>query len=313
MTQRAEELKEAGVVEERLGLHALGTEDPESVRCVLGCSKDRRLPDPGLTNDDQSSGTGLPSGLEQPFDPLKLLMAADHGSQVDCELGGLPEAVTAAGLSGSNHDKPAPEHESIDTPADSRSAVLLVRLDRMEDGNAGRAPARFRLVGAPEVTAEHGLVTATIRAYNDHDLPRLAELHDPSARIKFAGVDGDIGLDAWWSSLEAVFAMLPDFTLKPLTVLADDEAAMIEMDLTGTNSGEIPLSETDQKSLGVDVDRLPPTGRVVEVTGVVVLRIAGGRVSGETHHWPRFWLDEGLGLVTVEARPRGVTLAAHSL
>lgn len=65
-----------------------------------------------------------------------------------------------------------------------------------------------------------------------------------------------------------------------------------------------PLSEGDQTLLGVGVDRLPPTGRLVEGTGVVVLRTADGRITRETHHWPRFWLDEALGLVTVEARPR---------
>jgi hypothetical protein len=160
------------------------------------------------------------------------------------------------------------------------------------------------------VRSPKDLVAATIKAYNDHDLDRLAELHDPSARIKFAGVDGDIGLDAWWWSLDAVFTMLPDFTLLPLTVVADDQAAMIEMNLTGTNTGEIPLTSDDRKSLGFDVDRLPPTGRLVEVAGVVVLRTADGRINRETHHWPRYWLDEGLGLVTVEARPRGLETSA---
>jgi hypothetical protein len=177
----------------------------------------------------------------------------------------------------------------------------------VEDGSA-RATAHIRGVHAPAraeaVSAPQDLVTAMIGAYNDHNLDLLAELHDPSARVQFAGVDGDLGLDAWLASLESVLSMLPDFTLWPLTVLADPDAAMIEMNLTGTNSGWIPLSADDQRSLGVDVDRLPPTGRLVKVTGVVVLRTADGRVTRETHHWPRFWLDEGLGLVTVEARPR---------
>ncbi len=152
--------------------------------------------------------------------------------------------------------------------------------------------------------APQDLVTATMRAYNDHALDMLAELYEPLARIEFSGVDGDIGLDTWFASLESLFSMLPDLTLRPLTVVADGRTAMIELNLTGTNSGRIPLSADDQRSLGIDIDSLPPTGRLVEVTGVVVLRTADGRVTRETHHWPRFWLDEGLGLVTVEARPR---------
>jgi hypothetical protein len=186
----------------------------------------------------------------------------------------------------------------------------------MEDGDVARAPPHVCPVDEPGCAAAPGpidhqagvvaaaleLATATIKAYNDHDLDALADLHNPSARIKFAGVEDDIGLDAWWASLGAVFTMLPDFTLWPLTVLADEHAAMIEMNLTGTNSGEIPLSDDDQRFLGVDTDRLPPTGRLVEVTGVVVLRTQSGRVNRETHHWPRHWLDESLGLVTVEPR-----------
>jgi hypothetical protein len=46
------------------------------------------------------------------------------------------------------------------------------------------------------------------------------------------------------------------------------------------------------------------------VAGVVVLRIADGLINRETHHWPRHWLDEGLGLVTVEARPQGLETSA---
>jgi hypothetical protein len=78
---------------------------------------------------------------------------------------------------------------------------------------------------------------------------------------------------------------------------------MLEVNLTGTNSGEVPLRDADRTFLGVDVDRLPPTGRPVAVTGVVVQRTEHGRVTRETHHWPRSWLDEALGLVTVEVRP----------
>jgi hypothetical protein len=222
--------------------------------------------------------------------------------------------VETALLSGSTHDQPACRNEAIDTVEDPRSLRLRILWSRIADGNATRAPASVLGLVPPTpaeaVRSPQALVAATIQAYNEHDLDRLAELHDPSARIKFAGVDGDIGLEGWWSSLDAVFTMLPDFTLWPLTVLADDQAAMIEMNLTGTNTGEIPLTPDDQRSLGLDVDRLPPTGRLIEVAGVVVLRTADGLVTRETHHWPRHWLDEGLGLVTVEARPRGLETSA---
>ena len=217
--------------------------------------------------------------------------------------------MNRARLSRSTHVQRTSQNGAIGTVADSRSRVLLNHLDRVENGNAAGASAHPPSVEPPTrapayVKGPLELVAATIKAYNDHDLHRLAALHDPAARISFAGIEGDIGLDEWCASLEGLFTILPDFTVSPVTVVADKHAGIVEVNLTGTNSGEIALSEDDQRLLRVDDDCLRPTGRSVRVTGVVVLLTADGRVSHETHHWPRFWLYESLGLVTVECRPR---------
>jgi hypothetical protein len=38
--------------------------------------------------------------------------------------------------------------------------------------------------------------------------------------------------------------------------------------------------------LGTQAETLPATGRAVDLCGVVVLEVAGGRVTAERHYWP---------------------------
>jgi hypothetical protein len=38
--------------------------------------------------------------------------------------------------------------------------------------------------------------------------------------------------------------------------------------------------------LGTQAEALPATGRAIDICGVVVLEIAGGRVTAERHYWP---------------------------
>jgi hypothetical protein len=147
------------------------------------------------------------------------------------------------------------------------------------------------------------VAAAAIEAYNRHDLAAFAGLHAPDARIEFAGVEQDIGLDAWIPVLGDLFAAVPDLTIEPVTVLGDEATAIIEMRQVGTNTGAIALTEPARAFLGVVVDELPPTGRSIDVAGVVVLNTDGGLVTRERHHWPPQWFDQQLGLVTLEVNP----------
>jgi hypothetical protein len=147
------------------------------------------------------------------------------------------------------------------------------------------------------------LATALIDAYNDHDLARYAELHDPAARISFANVAGDVGLGSWVTSLDGLFAALPDLAVRPVKMLADESTAIVELHQIGTNTVAISLGDGERGLLGTDLAILPPTGRGVDVTGVVILTTTRGRISAERHHWPKHWFYESLGLLTVAATP----------
>ena len=149
------------------------------------------------------------------------------------------------------------------------------------------------------------LATAVTDAYNDHDLARYMELHDPAARISFANIAGDVGLGSWLTTLERLFSALPDLAVRPVKLLADESTAIVELHQVGTNTVAIPLEDGDRELLGTDLASVPPTGRSVDVTGVVVLTTARGRVTAERHHWPRHWFYECLGLLAVATTPTG--------
>ena len=78
--------------------------------------------------------------------------------------------------------------------------------------------------------------------------------------------------------------------------------------MTGTNTGPFPLSETERLLLGTQAETLPATGRATDITGVVALEVAGGRVTAERHYWP---LVDGLvqlGLIGPPGHAVGHTL-----
>ncbi|HET9666024.1 MAG TPA: hypothetical protein VFP09_04690, partial [Desertimonas sp.] len=75
--------------------------------------------------------------------------------------------------------------------------------------------------------------------------------------------------------------------------------AIVAIHQVGTNTVAIPLGDGDRELLGTDLASIPPTGRRVDVTGVVVLTTTRGRVSAERHHWPKHWFSECLGSLTV--------------
>jgi len=154
------------------------------------------------------------------------------------------------------------------------------------------------------MTAPTGLAALALDAYNRHDLAGYKRLHAPDARIGFAGIPGDIGIEVWLSTLGRLFTALPDLNVRPVTLLTDDATAILELHQTGTHTGVLLLEESDRGLLATDADQIPPTGRTVDVHGVVVLTTtADGEVSGERHHWPRHWLLENLGLLTFTAIP----------
>jgi predicted ester cyclase len=147
------------------------------------------------------------------------------------------------------------------------------------------------------------LASAAIDAYNQHDLAHYRSLHSRDSEVEFAGVAGSVGLDDWLGSLHRIFAAIPDLRIAPVTLVTDERSAVVEMIQTGTHTGALTLHDGERKLLGTTASSIRPTGRRIAVSGVVVLTTDGQFVTAQRHHWPRWWLYEELGLVTVTATP----------
>jgi hypothetical protein len=74
---------------------------------------------------------------------------------------------------------------------------------------------------------------------------------------------------------------------------------MAEVRMSGTNTGPLNLGLSDRLILNTDADRLPPTGRGMEIVGLVVVEHSDGKATAERHYWPSVgWLAQ-LGLVSL--------------
>ena len=135
------------------------------------------------------------------------------------------------------------------------------------------------------------LVDRMVDCFNRHDPEGLAACYTPDAQVHPAGWPQAVDTETWLAALPIVWTTFADLRLHPRNLAADDRVAFLEARMTGTNTGPYPLSETERLLLGTQTETLPATGRATDITGVVVLEVAGGRVTAERHYWP---LADGL-------------------
>jgi hypothetical protein len=148
------------------------------------------------------------------------------------------------------------------------------------------------------------LVVMLVEKYNHHDLHRAASLYTADARVHPAGWDEDVDVPTWHAAFEMVLTSFPDLTITAERVASGEGAVIIEARLTGTNSGPLHLGDLDRLILATDADRLPPTGRVMDISGTVVFQVAGERVTAERHYWKTADTLVQLGLVeTMQKSP----------
>jgi SnoaL-like domain len=130
------------------------------------------------------------------------------------------------------------------------------------------------------------LVDRMVDCYNRHDPEALAACYAPDARVHPAGWPEAVDAGTWLAAVPVIFTTFPDLRLHPRHLAADDRVALLEARMTGTNTGPFPLSATERLLLGTQTTTLPATERTTDITGVVVLEVADGRVTAERHYWP---------------------------
>ncbi|HEV3011860.1 MAG TPA: nuclear transport factor 2 family protein [Actinomycetota bacterium] len=140
------------------------------------------------------------------------------------------------------------------------------------------------------------LVDRMVDSYNRHDPDDLAACYAPGARVNL-GWPEDVDAADWLAAMGTFFSVFPDLKIHPRNLAAGDRLAILEARMTGTNTGPYILGETDRLVLGTTAEALPATGRVMDITGTVVLELDDGRVTAERHYWPQVYTLVQLGLV----------------
>ncbi len=141
------------------------------------------------------------------------------------------------------------------------------------------------------------LVVDLVDCYNDRRLDDLASRYGAGATIHPAGWPEAVDTATWVAAFGMMLESFPDLTIRPRHVASGRGVAVLEARLTGTNSGPFHLGDVDRLVMGTDAERLPPTGRTMDIAGTVVFELTDGRVTRERHYWPVVDTLVQLGLV----------------
>ncbi len=143
------------------------------------------------------------------------------------------------------------------------------------------------------------LMDRLVAAHNQRDAEALAACYVPGATLHMDGWAQPLDVSTWAVVMGALRDSFPDLTLHAGPATSGDGVVMAEVRMTGTNAGPLYPSAADRLILRTDVEALPPTGKVMDVVGVVVVEHAGQRVTAERHYWPAVAGLVQLGLVTL--------------
>jgi hypothetical protein len=131
----------------------------------------------------------------------------------------------------------------------------------------------------------HHIAGRVIDAVNAHDLAALRSLYAPDARTRRPGWPQEGGPDTLVASYEMDFACVPDIEFEPVSTLTDGSQVVTEIRITGTNTGPTVLGDFGKALLGADVEEVPPTGRSIDLPGVLVHDVRDDLVVAERQYW----------------------------
>ena len=131
----------------------------------------------------------------------------------------------------------------------------------------------------------NAVVDRVIAAVNAHDLRALRDLYAADARTRRPGWPTEGGVEELLTSYELDFACVPDIRFTAATTTREADRVVTEVRITGTNTGPTVLGDFGKALLGRDVEAVPPTGRPIDLPGVLVHTIADGHVAAERQYW----------------------------
>jgi steroid delta-isomerase-like uncharacterized protein len=123
-----------------------------------------------------------------------------------------------------------------------------------------------------------------VAAWNAHDADQIAALHSSS----FYGIDvGDSvaqqGVADVRRTANQYLRAFPDLHLTVEDSIVDDNRLVLVWSIHGTHEGTLM--------------RIPPSGRVLQVRGVCVLTLEGGKIERAVHLWDVAGMLRAIGLL----------------
>jgi len=139
--------------------------------------------------------------------------------------------------------------------------------------------------GTPDVpatpSANKAVVRAFVEAWNTRDLARFDDLMADTCRLSV----GDATLSCSPTATRAIaahwLAGFPDYRFELLDLIAEGDRVVARMPFSGTQTGPV-------------LD-LPPTGRPVRVSEIVIFRLAGGKIVEAWELYDELGLRQQLG------------------
>lgn len=140
-----------------------------------------------------------------------------------------------------------------------------------------------------------------VTAWNRHDPDLLRGCYRPEAVIRPLGWTGETDPDTWRLAVPVLVSSFPDLALVVENTVTDGARVVLDIRMTGTNTGPLGLNDLDRIVLRTDATQVGPTGHAIDMRGVVWLELREGLVSSEVHHWPFAGMLQQLGLLPMPA------------
>lgn len=141
----------------------------------------------------------------------------------------------------------------------------------------------------PQTEQEEIVSRVAAEVWNEGNLEVVDEFFTEESIAHFPGIDAIQGPDEYKEHVRQYHTAFPDFHVE-LTELfsdAEDDRVVARYDMTGTNDGPLQGGAME----------IPPTGKSVEIDGIVVIRFEDGTVVEETNRSDSLRMLEQLGLV----------------
>ena len=142
-----------------------------------------------------------------------------------------------------------------------------------------------------------GVAQRVFDAYNAHDPGALRALYAPTARTHRPGWPADGGLGDLLASAEMDMVAFPDLRITPVLSASEGGRVITEVRITGTNKGEIVLSDFGRGAAETTDGTYPATGKPMDIMGVFVHEVGeGGPIVAERQYFPMLELLTQLGM-----------------